>query len=363
MFTHCIHCRSSLGANEVVESFPVGRRLAFDAAKGRLWVVCAACAQWNLTPVEARWEAVEECERLFRDAKRRMQGEQIGMAKLPEGLELVRIGRPARPELNTWRYGDQFRLRQRLGVIGVAAAGAATGTALIVGAPMLLPVLMMPAVVLGSVIAQAGIFHHVRQGVDEAAASRRRRLLVTPNERGFIRLVERAEEKAAGGSTCPTRARCCPATRGGSGTSTCPPRGRRTTAAPRRRPLAARLLTSGRKAGARPKLITDGGVADRGRRRAATRGSAPRRSRRAKWAAEASWGDTGAVWHLPKPVRLALEMAAHEETERRALEGELAELEARWREAEEIAAIADDMFLPASVTNSWRGSGRATRDD
>jgi hypothetical protein len=33
----------------------------------------------------------------------------------------------------------------------------------------------------------------------------------------------------------------------------------------------------------------------------------------------------------------------HEEAERRALAGELAELEARWREAEEIARIADGL--------------------
>jgi hypothetical protein len=52
---------------------------------------------------------------------------------------------------------------------------------------------------------------------------------------------------------------------------------------------------------------------------------------------------------LPAAARLALEMAAHEETERRALEGELHVLEAAWRDAEEIAHIADDMFLPASV--------------
>ena len=44
--------------------------------------------------------------------------------------------------------------------------------------------------------------------------------------------------------------------------------------------------------------------------------------------------------------RLALEMSAHEEAERRALEGELHILEAAWRDAEEIAKIADDMFLP-----------------
>ena len=55
------------------------------------------------------------------------------------------------------------------------------------------------------------------------------------------------------------------------------------------------------------------------------------------------------VGALPTPVRLALEMAAHEDSERRALEGELAQLEQAWRDAEEIAAIADDMFLPEGV--------------
>jgi hypothetical protein len=42
------------------------------------------------------------------------------------------------------------------------------------------------------------------------------------------------------------------------------------------------------------------------------------------------------------PLRtMALEMALHEEQERRAMEGELRVLEAAWREAEEIAEIAD----------------------
>ena len=57
---------------------------------------------------------------------------------------------------------------------------------------------------------------------------------------------------------------------------------------------------------------------------------------------------TGPGWvrRMPKPTRLALEMALHEEQERRALEGELAQLEQAWREAEEIAAIADNLLLP-----------------
>ena len=48
---------------------------------------------------------------------------------------------------------------------------------------------------------------------------------------------------------------------------------------------------------------------------------------------------------FPRDVLLAFEMATHEESERRALEGELSILEEMWREAEEIAAIADDLFV------------------
>jgi hypothetical protein len=53
---------------------------------------------------------------------------------------------------------------------------------------------------------------------------------------------------------------------------------------------------------------------------------------------------------LAPALRLALEMVSHEDAERRALEGELRILEDAWREAEEIAAIADDLFLPPDVS-------------
>ena len=46
--------------------------------------------------------------------------------------------------------------------------------------------------------------------------------------------------------------------------------------------------------------------------------------------------------HLSATERLALEMAVHEETERRALEGELGVLETAWRDAEVIAEICDE---------------------
>ena len=57
----------------------------------------------------------------------------------------------------------------------------------------------------------------------------------------------------------------------------------------------------------------------------------------------------GTLAGLKADVRLAIEMATHEQAEREALEGELKELEARWREAEEIARIADNLFVPESV--------------
>ena len=67
-----------------MEHFPIGRRLAFDSAKGRLWVVCGHCARWNLTPIEERWEAVEESERAFRAQRLRAQTDNIGLVRLPD---------------------------------------------------------------------------------------------------------------------------------------------------------------------------------------------------------------------------------------------------------------------------------------
>ena len=51
----------------------------------------------------------------------------------------------------------------------------------------------------------------------------------------------------------------------------------------------------------------------------------------------------------PREALLALEMALHDDTERAAMAGELQALAAEWEMAEEIAGIADDMFLPDDV--------------
>src|SRR4030095_207224 len=106
MYSTCIFCHAALEANDTIEHFPIGRRLAFDSERGRLWVICRRCRQWNLTPTEDLWEATEECARFSRDPRLRVSTDQVGLARLPSGVELVRIGRPQRPELAAWRSGD-----------------------------------------------------------------------------------------------------------------------------------------------------------------------------------------------------------------------------------------------------------------
>ncbi len=133
MYSTCIFCHTSLGANEAIEHFPVGRRLAFDAAKGRLWVVCKSCERWNLSPLDQRWEAIEECEKLFRDSRLRVSTDNIGLAKLKEGTTLIRIGDPQRPEMAAWRYGDQFQRRRKRHAAIVAGGVVAAGAVLIAG--------------------------------------------------------------------------------------------------------------------------------------------------------------------------------------------------------------------------------------
>jgi hypothetical protein len=57
----------------------------------------------------------------------------------------------------------------------------------------------------------------------------------------------------------------------------------------------------------------------------------------------------GRLKELHPAVRLSIEMAAHEDTERAALAGELKLLERQWQEAEAVAKIADSLAVSDDV--------------
>ena len=348
MYSTCIFCSGALGHNEAIEHFPVGRRLAFDAAKGRLWVVCRKCERWNLTPLEERWEAIEECERAFGATRLRVSTDHVGFARLKEGTELVRIGEPQRPEMAAWRYGDQFGRRTRRNVF--YGAGAA---ALITGVIWGLPLAGISGLgSVGSLLMQAGIQWKERRVVvarvrvhqkDGSVAlltlagmhARRTRLATRPDGRWVLDMPylgggERLEYSQQGLRHL---------------TDSIELTGDEAQRA------AAQILPHINTLVGRKKTVQDAvGVMEEAGSADAAFASAARIGPKGGWTLASGKTMAGTVAALPAPVRLALEMASHEEAERRALEGELHVLEAAWRNAEEIAGIADDMFLPDSVT-------------
>lgn len=346
MYRTCIFCKRPLGANEVVETFPVGRRLAFDPAKGRLWVVCRNCERWNLTPLEERWEAVETCEGLFRATRIRTSTENIGLARHAEGLELVRIGEPLRPEFAAWRYGDQFRRRRRrwiaAGSAGIAANFATSvtinlATGGLIGAA--------GAAALGGGVAGLVLVTVQRLLNRQASVARFRRSDGTPytltreQAAQFARI--RADDDEPGFRIEIYQG---PLSRKGPDSFEGEDAGRAINAL---LPLVNGAGASAHHIREAVSRIESHGdphrfIADATERASATGRESLTLERRRK----VRLSGPGWVRKMPKPTRLALEMALHEEQERRALEGELAQLERAWREAEEIATIADNLLLP-----------------
>lgn len=344
MYSTCIFCNQSLGTNEVIETFPIGRRISFDAAKGRLWVICRKCERWNLSPLEIRWEVIEECERLFRGTRLRVTTDNIGMAKLPEGLELVRLGKPMRGEFAAWRYGDQFGRRRRRSIMYTTAGGAAIGLVLVGGAA------------LGASMGGAWYgYTQIIQGImNERIASRLRhpetdekikvqlkhleksRFVPTGEPGGWELHVQYAQGWSSGFSS-------------GKG-ETLVYQGAEAME------VAGKLMARANRSGGNkqtidravqrietvgdPETFLDEAVRESERLRREKAGDNPKKLEKAT---------AGSLAKLPKDIRLAIEMATHEEAERRAMEGELEILEAAWKHAEEIAGIADSLLLPTEV--------------
>jgi hypothetical protein len=370
MYSHCLVCNAGLGTNESIEHFQVGTRLAFDAAKGLLWVVCRACERWNLTPLEERWEAIHEAERLYRDVRTRVSTDNIGLARLKDGTELVRIGKPLKPELAAWRYGDQFGRRRRRSIIkgGVAAATVA-------GAAAAIPTLGIPVAalgVLGFVAFQAALISGVVGGSGGFIGSRWMRdaegryLLVGANDLANIRIAQ--------GSGGPWELRIGYLGRYDSMQQWREQQqlmamleqsqnsfaiGEARVGGEAALDIARTLLPRINGSGARREVVQDavGTLSELG---AGADAFANAAARIREFGARQTSGDTGALAHLPAEVKLALEMAAFEDQERLALEGELAGLERAWREADELAGIADRLLEPPAITDALaRMKGKA----
>jgi hypothetical protein len=112
MLSRCIYCHLPLTENQTLENFRIGRRIAFDPDRGRLWAICGSCRRWNLAPIEERWEALEELEKLTRDRGRLLsQTDHIALFRLDE-MDIVRVGRAKLMEEAWWRYGQELQRRR-----------------------------------------------------------------------------------------------------------------------------------------------------------------------------------------------------------------------------------------------------------
>ena len=338
MYSACLFCHHALGDNEVLQGLPVGRRIAFDAVKGRLWVVCTSCGRWNLTPFEERWETLEDCERLFRSTRLRYSTDNIGLAQPRWGFELVRIGDALRDEVASWRYGSKLLSRspsmagyaQRLGVNQRAVMQLRTlprrHTALLrvtIGGDRV-PVrfahlahaqLLRPE---RDEVWRLKVRHDQGESLLEGDdAMRAARTLLTALNDGTApqSLVNAALEKLDdAGHSDGYFARVG---------------------------ALARATSWGRTAGNGPQ---NDDLDERAVRPVAER-VIVRLTTRSFWSRGGTGSEASAFLHRIASVdRLALEMAANEDAERLALEGELDDLRDAWREAEEVAAIADRLL-------------------
>ncbi|CAG0926711.1 hypothetical protein PLCT1_00133 [Planctomycetaceae bacterium] len=327
MYATCLYCHGHLGRNEMLPRFPVGKRLAFDSGRGRLWVVCRHCARWNLTPVEERWDAIEECERRYRRTRIRVSTDNIGLVELPDGMTLIRIGKPLWPEFAAWRYGRRFS-RRRVKT-GLAAGSVVTGA---LGAT------------LGAVAAGFGgaaFIAAYAAGLWVMDEGHKRRPVTTFRFRDrWCHLTQDHAEATRifsdGGG-------------GKYGLAFHHAAGVELLRGPEARHVLGRVIPTLSPFGGDRRQVTGAiELIDRA-------GSAEMCIRDTL---EHAVHRSGFFTELPVPARLALEMSLQEDGERRALDGELVALERAWREAEQIAAIADSLLMPGDVIERISGIRR-----
>lgn len=327
MFTRCLVCAAPFAANGVLERMPLGRRLAFDPGRGRLWVVCRSCRRWSLMPIEDRWEALEELQQHFvAGVVVLAQTENIALLRAGP-LELVRVGGAGRTEEAWWRYGSELLTRKRnwdrLGIAGRIAAGAAVAGGWAAGGFSMLGVWL--------------IMGHGRTNFRDGARwlrfgrfawQGRASCAACGHELGVIRFSDRNSLgifAAPDGGEIEIVSRCpgCGLYRGAGLHLKGDEAGRTLRrvlafhhfagASEQRVARATRLLEEAGSARDLARIVVQGGK---------------------------RLGD------LPRTGAIALEMAANESMEQTLLQLDVAELRARWRREEELAAISDGELTP-----------------
>lgn len=91
--------------------------------------MCRSCKRWSLAPIEDRWEALEELEKVVKDrAKLLSQTDNIALLRSGH-LDIIRVGRANLTEEAWWRYGRELTARRerykKVTFVGTVAAGAA----------------------------------------------------------------------------------------------------------------------------------------------------------------------------------------------------------------------------------------------
>src|SRR5256886_13509235 len=112
MYRTCAFCNGKLDGDGGPSGLGVGRRLAFDEWKGRLWVICPKCSRWNLAPIDDRLERIETLARAAGEGRVAAATEHVALIRW-QSYDLVRVGKPRRVELATWRYGERLKARRR----------------------------------------------------------------------------------------------------------------------------------------------------------------------------------------------------------------------------------------------------------
>jgi hypothetical protein len=342
VYRTCLRCERPFGTNAELPNLPIGRRIAFDTERGRIWVICRRCGQWNLAPLESRWEALEECERLAVGAEARAAGAAAGFARTRAGLELLRIGGMPDADILNWRYGRRLKTRQRLlwWIACVLAVGAVLLGIRALQATGVPGIGLYVAVVLGVVLhalwrqpprlwlrlprasgAPRVLWHWQLQDI---RVERRRDgvppVLIAPDASGRWRAFEGAPAAAYLAALLPRL------------------NGSETAIASVPEVLQQVAASEGATATSVERSV---------RRSRRARRSLPRPLR--PWEHLVDGAYWSWVTSAPAVARLALEVAVTEEVEAAALRREADALAAEWPEEEEIGAIADDLLLPETV--------------